>query len=138
MTEDEMVGWHHQLEGHEFEQTSGVGDGQGSLASCTPWGCKESDMTEWLNWTEATKKPSPDVWWPILWSEHCGWYQMKAGKRSAKYLGTIYIYILLKIRSFSSPVGYYYNFFLIWNLGSCDNPNVVKIDKWLISQNAFS
>ena len=47
--EDEMVGWHHWLKGHEFEQASGVGDGQGSLACCSPWGCKESDMTEQLN-----------------------------------------------------------------------------------------
>ena len=51
-TEDEMVGWHHRLDGHEFGQTPGVGDGQGSLACCNPWGCKESDTTEWLNWTE--------------------------------------------------------------------------------------
>ena len=46
MTEDEMVGWHHQLDGHEFEQALGVGDGQGSLVSYCPWGCKESAMTE--------------------------------------------------------------------------------------------
>jgi len=45
-TEDEMVGWHHQLDVHEFEQALGVGDGQGSLACCSPWGCKESDTTE--------------------------------------------------------------------------------------------
>ena len=51
-TEDEMVGWHHRLYGHEFEQVPGVGDGQGSLACCSPWGRKESDMTEQLNWTE--------------------------------------------------------------------------------------
>ena len=49
---DEMVGWHHQLDGHEFEQARGVGDGQGSLACCSPWGHKELDMTEKLNWTE--------------------------------------------------------------------------------------
>ena len=49
--EDEMVGW-HQLDGHEFEQAPGVGDGQGSLACFSPWGCKELDMTEQLNWTE--------------------------------------------------------------------------------------
>ena len=49
MTEDEMVGWHHQLDGHEFEQTPGFGDGQGSLACCSPLGRKESDMTEQLN-----------------------------------------------------------------------------------------
>ena len=49
MTEDEMVGWHHQLDEHESEQTSGVGDGQGSLACYSPWGHKELDMTEQLN-----------------------------------------------------------------------------------------
>ena len=49
MTEDKMVGWHHQLDGHEFEQAPGVGDGQGSLACCSPQGHKESDMTEQLN-----------------------------------------------------------------------------------------
>ena len=46
MTEDEMVGWHHQLDGQEFEQAPRDGDGQGSLACCRPWGRKESDMTE--------------------------------------------------------------------------------------------
>ena len=51
MTEDEMVGWHQWLDGHEFEWAPGVGDGQGSLACCNPWGCKESDTPEWLNWT---------------------------------------------------------------------------------------
>ena len=53
-TEDKMVGWHHQLNGHEFEQASGVADGQGGLVCCSPWGLKEVDMTEWLNWTEPT------------------------------------------------------------------------------------
>ena len=56
MTEDEMVGWHHWLDGHEFEQAPGVGDGQGSLACCRPWGFKESNTTEWLNWTELNWK----------------------------------------------------------------------------------
>ena len=51
-TEDEMVGWHHQIDGHVFEQDLGVGDGQGSLVCCSPWGHKESDMTEQLNWAE--------------------------------------------------------------------------------------
>ena len=50
--EDEMVGWHHQLDGHESEQALGVGEGQGSLACCSPWGRKKSDKTGWLNWTE--------------------------------------------------------------------------------------
>ena len=49
VTEEEMVGWHHWLNGHEFGWTLGVGDGQGGLACCSPWGCKELDTTEWLN-----------------------------------------------------------------------------------------
>ena len=52
MIEDEMVGWHHRLNGHEFGWTPGVGDGQGGLACCGSWGCKESDKTERLKWTE--------------------------------------------------------------------------------------
>ena len=52
MTEDEIVGWHHQLDGREFKWTPGVGDGQGGLACCNSWGPKESDTTEQLNWTE--------------------------------------------------------------------------------------
>ena len=58
MTEDEMVGWHHWLDGHEFEQASRVGDGQGSLACCSPWGHKELNMTEWLNWLMMIKNIS--------------------------------------------------------------------------------
>ena len=54
ITEDEMVGWHHWLNGYEFEQALGVGDGQGSLVCCSPWGHKESDTTEQLNWTDLT------------------------------------------------------------------------------------
>ena len=60
-TEDEMVGWHHRLHGHEFEQTPGVTEGQESLACCNPWSLKESDMTEWLNnnnnkwWTQSLR-----------------------------------------------------------------------------------
>ena len=49
MTEDEMVGWHHRLNGQGFGWTPGVGDGQGSLVCCSPWGCKESDTTEQLS-----------------------------------------------------------------------------------------
>ena len=49
MTEDERVGWHHRLNGHELEQTLGDSEGQGSLAYCSPWGRKESDTTEGLN-----------------------------------------------------------------------------------------
>ena len=49
MKEDEMVGWHHRLDGHEFEQALGTGDGQGGPVCCSSWGCKESDLTEQLN-----------------------------------------------------------------------------------------
>ena len=49
MTEAEMVGWNHQFDGHEFEQTLRIGDGQGGLVCCSPWGRKESDTTERLN-----------------------------------------------------------------------------------------
>ena len=55
-TEDEMVRWHHQLNGHKFEQALEVGDEQGSLACCSPWCHKELDMTEWLNWTDWLKE----------------------------------------------------------------------------------
>ena len=51
-TEDEMTGWHHQFDGHEFEWTQGVGDGQGGLACWDSWRRKELNTTEWLNWTE--------------------------------------------------------------------------------------
>ena len=65
-TEDKMVGWHHQLNVHEFEQASSVGDGQGSLAFCSPWGHKELDMTEWLNWTELNLEKIAWVLEPVL------------------------------------------------------------------------
>ena len=72
-TEDETVGWHHRLNGHEFGWTPGVGDGQGGLACCSSWGHKESETTERLNWTELmvgiansfskkTKTNPPNLW----------------------------------------------------------------------------
>ena len=65
-TEDEMAGWHHWLDGFEFEQSLGVGNGQGSLMCCSPWGHKESDTTKWLNWTdlfkEFTSKYAVTIW----------------------------------------------------------------------------
>ena len=77
-TEDEIVGWHHQLNGHEFEQALGDGEGQGSLASCSWWGPKESDMTELLNKNQMyvyTLQPC----WSIL-----GWIPGNFCKRSEK------------------------------------------------------
>ena len=56
-----MIGWHHQLNGYEFEQALEVGDGQGSLACCSPWGHKKSDMTERLNCTEHTQTSATAV-----------------------------------------------------------------------------
>ena len=61
-TEDEMVGWHHQLDGHEVEQASRVGDGQGGLACCSPRGHKESDTTEQLNWADSPKMEERKIW----------------------------------------------------------------------------
>ena len=72
MTEDEMVGWHHWLSGHEFEQALGAGDGQGSLAYCSPWGLKELDTTEQLYWNERWAKVSDG----ILISESPMWVKM--------------------------------------------------------------
>ena len=67
-TEDEMVGWHHRLNGHEFEQVLGVGDRQGSLVCCSPWGCKTPDMIEQLNWIKHCRHSVilKDAW-KILW-----------------------------------------------------------------------
>ena len=69
MTEVEMVGCHHRLDGHEFEQAPVVGDGQGSLTCCSPWGHKESYMTERLNWTELNKQTEKSCMWPA-WRNH--------------------------------------------------------------------
>ena len=60
MTDDEMVGWHHQLNGNSFGWTPGVGDGQGGLVCCSSWGRKELDTTEWLNWTEEVEEEELD------------------------------------------------------------------------------
>ena len=64
-TEDEMAGWHHRRDGHGFGWTPGIGDGQGGLACCGSWGCKESDTTERLNWTDVTLHCGIQV-------SHCG------------------------------------------------------------------
>ena len=62
-TEDEMVGWHHWLKGYEFAQAPGAGDGQRNLACYSPWDHKESDMTEWLNWTDGMKNALGRRYW---------------------------------------------------------------------------
>ena len=63
MAEDKMAGWHHWLDGLEFEQAQGIGDGQGSLVCCSPWGRKESDMTEQLNWMELNIQEGRKLSW---------------------------------------------------------------------------
>ena len=67
-TEGEMVGWHHQLNGHEFEQAPGDSEGQGSLACCSAWDCKESDMTEWLNNNNLNREGIEREW--FVWSNN--------------------------------------------------------------------
>ena len=79
-TEDEMVGWHRWLNGHEFEQALGAGDGQGSLVCCSPWDHKESDRNEWLKWTELNWNNS----WMLMvvmmtWSQWEHWYHNLQG-----------------------------------------------------------
>ena len=66
-TEDEMAGWHHRLNGHKSGWTPGTGDGQGGLACCNSWSSKESDTTEWLNWTELTNflAEALQLWWTV-------------------------------------------------------------------------
>ena len=74
-TEDEMVGWHHRLNGHEFEWVLGFGDGRGGLACCSSWGHKESDMTVRLTWTELKAHLTAHSRCLTLskWSHHCGY-----------------------------------------------------------------
>ena len=86
-SEDAMTGWHHQLNGYEFEWTPGVGNGQGVLACCDSWGCKESDTTEWVNWNECLLKAGEEgdnrgwdgwmaspTWWTWLWASSDSWW----------------------------------------------------------------
>ena len=65
MTEDEVVGWDHRHDGHEFEQALGDGEGQGSLEYCSPWGYKESDSTEQLNNKTQDWLEDVDLFWPL-------------------------------------------------------------------------
>jgi len=68
MTEDEMIGWHHRLNGHEFEQILGDGEGQGSLVCCSPWSYKESDKTEQLNNNKKERLPRAETG---RYPDHC-------------------------------------------------------------------
>ena len=84
MTEKEMVGWHHRHNGHGFEWTLGVGDGQWGLACCNSWGCKESDTTERLNWTDTrwSKLKTNIIWYPLnVESKRYKWTYLKNRNR---------------------------------------------------------
>ena len=91
-TEDEMVGRHHRLNGYEFEQTLGVGDGQGSLVCCDSWGRKESDMTERLNWTEiGYQGRSTDP--------HIGFWGPRSEERIGTFLSIIHLLVYSHIHN---------------------------------------
>jgi len=83
MTEDEMAGWRHWLDGHEFVQAPGVGDGQGSLACCNPWGHKELDTTERLIWTELNCSPPSSSSHGILQARILEWVAIPSSKGSS-------------------------------------------------------
>ena len=87
-TEDEVIGWHHQLNGHEFGWIPGVGDGQGGLACCGSWGHKESDTTEWPNWTELI--------WAIVssWSCFCWLYRASPSLAAKNIIKLIMVLII--------------------------------------------
>ena len=78
-TEDEIVGWHHQLNGHEFEHVLGVGDGQGSLECYSSWGRKESDMTEWLNRLSTLNLPKIGLIWRNIKARRMGYLGTQHG-----------------------------------------------------------
>ena len=80
MTEDEMEGWHHRLDGHGFVWTPGVGDGQGGLACCDSWGRKELDTTEHLNWTELKKKKKKEFCFQTAALKFCPRFQPSNSK----------------------------------------------------------
>ena len=98
-TEDEMAGWHHWLDGREFVWTWGVGDGQGGLACCDSRGHKESDTTEWLNWTELKEVNAGLLILPLLkiaksWKQ-CDFTSVWNWQSKSWYLSMIQCYIAL-------------------------------------------
>ena len=88
--EDEMVGWHHRLNGHEFEQALGDGEGQGSLAYCSPWGHKESNTTEWLNNSNNNYNPALEGSFPNSLFVTCFSNRKKPGSHYPEYLSLLF------------------------------------------------
>ena len=125
-TEDEIVGCHHWLDGHEFEHASGVSDGQGSLACSSPRGGKELDTTEWLNWTESMRAknvtPTPAAHflspsWHLAPSILLTWRDELLGCASG------WVLLVTHLQAWTLPNFYLYSF-LVWPHGalhiSCD------------------
>ena len=103
VTEDEMVGWHHGLDGHEFEQALRVGDGQGSLVCCSPRGHQESDMTERLHWTDDLLGERDDYTVALKLMVY------RKSEKSAHHfywfkLACVYLFFILKNPSFKCPL----------------------------------
>ena len=84
-TEEEMVGWHHWLDGHEFEQVPGVGNEQGSLACYSPWGHKESDTPEQLNWTQNIRQYISGKFIQWFWICCDNWWQTFSSEQRRKH-----------------------------------------------------
>ena len=116
MTEDEMVGWNHQLNGDESGWTPGVDDGQGGQAWCSPWGHKESDTTEWLNWTELLYQ------WRMLIQDNVFWFSWKLSSSLPPLLSS-FLYLSFtawSLRLFLIRYVLFHFYFLQnWHINSC-------------------
>ena len=123
MTEDEMAGWHHWLDGREFEWTPGVGDGQGGLACCDSWGRKESDTTERLNWTELT------VALGLIFTSACRFFLIVAsiGYSSLQFSGFSLWWLLL---SWAWTPGMLASIIVTHGV-SCSMASEIFLDQWL-------
>ena len=124
-TEDEMVGWHHQFDGHEFEQALRVGDGQGSLACCSPWGHKESDMTERLNWTRS-------IWLIRLFKYFFFFFYHKFGLLMLSHICTERGMLKLPTMIICLSFKFFDNFIHIWNY-----ENLIFLFNWFIIMKCF-
>ena len=142
--EDEMVGLYHQLNGHEFERTLGVGAGQGSLACCSLWGHKQLDTTEWLNWTDSqTQMQKVSSNYPTKWIKQCinniTWYDQVGlipsmqGIYNIRKLTSI-IYHIERFKE-NQHINIYTNTFQL-NNHSCNFKNHIY-NKWRIKGNSY-